>query len=153
MKKQVAVSFDKLIQGESEEFDELLSPEFLDLAPGDDIAAEKPVHVEGSAYLADDYCILDFSVEATLRLTCSLCNETFEEKIFLPHCDEQIAVGDVTGRQLDVTPYIREALLLNVPFYPQCGGKVCLNRKDVERYLRPEGEEEEEATYNPFKDL
>jgi uncharacterized protein len=70
------------------------------------------------------------SLAQPVELTCVRCLEPFpfdiEAKAFSIHVD-------LTGPELiDLTPYLREDILLNLPAHPHCdreGGRVCPARK------------------------
>jgi len=67
-----------------------------------------------------------------LELTCVVCLEPFEFTIHVPSfaMHTELAGPEV----VDVTPWIREDILLNLPAYPHCdrdGGRVCKAQKTL----------------------
>ena len=99
--------------------------------PIPDLAAED-VHCNGPLRYALDLGISEGALWATgslaqpVKLRCVRCLEPFpfdiEAKAFSIHVD-------LTGPELiDLTPYLREDILLNLPPHPHCdrdGGRVC----------------------------
>jgi uncharacterized protein len=78
------------------------------------------------------------SLAQPVELTCVRCLEPFlfdiEAKAFSIHLD-------LTGPELiDLTPYLREDILLNLPAHPHCdreGGRVCPAQKVTEEGTAP----------------
>jgi uncharacterized metal-binding protein YceD (DUF177 family) len=103
-----------------------------------DLAGED-VHCTGPLRYALDLGIAEGALWATgslvqpVELRCVRCLETFpfdiEAKAFSIHLD-------LTGPELiDLTPYLREDILLNLPAHPHCdreGGRVCPAEKQTE---------------------
>ena len=101
--------------------------------------AEEDVRCTGPLRYALDLGMSEGSLWATgslaqpVELTCVRCLEPFpfdiEAKAFSIHVD-------LTGPELiDLTPYLREDILLNLPPHPHCdreGGRVCPEAKRTE---------------------
>lgn len=96
-----------------------------------DLSAEE-ILCAGPLRYALDVGITDGSLWASgslhqpVTLRCVACLEPFEYTIEVP----AFAIHtDTTGPELiDLTPFIREDILLNLPAYPHCdqhGGRVC----------------------------
>jgi uncharacterized metal-binding protein YceD (DUF177 family) len=153
MKKKLNIYVDRLQGGKSDHFEESLPPDSLQLS--DDILTFKdPILVKGLAYLSEDFLIIQFSVDTQVWVACSLCNEELKRSIHLRDVIEEIPIDDIQGAVFDCAAVIRQAILLEIPFFVQCGGEVCKNRKSIEKYLRmtdlPKAEDD---TQQPFKDL
>jgi len=108
-----------------------------------DLAGEE-VRCKGPLRYALDLGISEGALWATgslaqpVELTCVRCLEPFlfdiEAKAFSIHFD-------LTGSELiDLTPYLREDILLNLPAHPHCdreGGRVCPASKLREASAEP----------------
>jgi uncharacterized metal-binding protein YceD (DUF177 family) len=113
-----------------------------------DLAAEG-VRCKGPLRYALDLGISEGALWATgslaqpVELTCVRCLEPFpfdiEAKAFSIHVD-------LTGPELiDLTPYLREDILLNLPAHPHCdreGGRVCPASKLTEASAAPPAADE-----------
>jgi uncharacterized protein len=77
------------------------------------------------------------AIAQTVELSCVACLEKFDHEIKVPafalHTDLH---GPET---IDITPFLREDILLNLPAYPRCdrdGGRVCRGPKIVSETKR-----------------
>ena len=113
-----------------------------------DLAAEN-VRCTGPLRYALDLGISEGSLWATgtlvqpVELQCVRCLEPFpfeiKAKAFSIHLE-------LTGPELvDLTPYLREDILLNLPAHPHCdreGGRVCPASKSTTEGAPPSGEDD-----------
>jgi uncharacterized metal-binding protein YceD (DUF177 family) len=150
IKESLCVHLDQLQGGETQEIEFNVSPEFLDVQENDGFLAKHPVQIEGQAYIAEDYLVLDFNIETAITLACALCNTEFELPVELHHFLHEEALKDIKKKKFNFSDVVREAIILEIPFYPLCGGKECLHRGEIEKYLKKENIEE---THSPFADL
>ena len=144
------IDLNRLRHEESEPFDVMLDPQVLELSANDSIEVTEPVHATGTASIVDDELIIDLSVEGTLKMRCSTCHEPFAFAVDVTDDVSTHSLEEIKSATFDVKDIIREAFLLEIPHFPQCGGKSCLNRDKIQKYLKKEGTED---TYSPFKDL
>ena len=153
--KPFCIHVDHLKTDEVEEISEALSPDFLELLPSDDVKAVKPIAVKGEAYIAGDYLIVSLHIATQLQIPCAVCNEVFSFTVDLPDFVYEEPLEDIKHGVFDFAELVRETVLLEVPFYPQCGGTSCLNRAHVEKFLKKKeaGDEEEGEGYQPFRDI
>ena len=147
MKKQFPIYIDRLREGRVEHISQEISPELLDISD-DEIDCVKPVLVKGEAYLAEDFLLVSVSLVAEVILHCSVCNEPFAFTIELPKIDQEVPLDEIHDAVFDLLPLLREVLLVEIPFYPQCGGQECKNRKDIEKYFS-----KGQKLNNPFESL
>lgn len=88
------------------------------------------------------------SLAQPVELTCVACLERFVHTIEVPDFAlHQELAGPET---IDLTPFVREDLLLNLPSYPHCdrdGGRVCTGPKNQPK--RTEVDKEVEAARKP----
>jgi len=143
------IQVDQLKNGEQKKISERLSPSFLELSPEDEIRNSEPVLVDGLVYLTDEYLILDLNIQANLILVCGYCNESFNFPVKRTHFMHEEAIENIPKGIFDIGDFVRQTILLEVPFYQLCGGKECHNRKRMEKFLSQKKEEQ----FHPFKDL
>jgi uncharacterized metal-binding protein YceD (DUF177 family) len=95
------------------------------------------------------------SLAQPVELTCVRCLEPFPfdigAKAFSIHVD-------LTGPELiDLTPYLREDILLNLPAHPHCdreGGRVCPAAKQTEADASaPEGDDKRQPDWSVLDKL
>ena len=111
-----------------------LDPSFLELQETDEAKACSSIVVEGPACLVDGFICLSVEATGSFRMACALCNEPFEYKVKVP-IRHQEPTDTMKQGKWNFTEVVREAILLELPFFPQCGGKECLHREEIQKYL------------------
>jgi uncharacterized metal-binding protein YceD (DUF177 family) len=156
MKPTLKIFVDRLHGGKSELITEELDPGFMDISEKE-VAFKDPIKVEGEAYLAEDWLIVRLSIIAHATLQCALCNDTFRFPIHLQDMMHEEPLENIREATYDLLPLIRESILLEIPFYPQCGITKCNKRQEVEKYLKKEPKVQEEKKgingHKPFQDM
>lgn len=147
MKHELPVFIDRLRDGRMEKIKEELDPKRLDIID-EDIDCKGPVKVAADCYLAEDFLIISMHIEAELTLHCRVCNEPFTCPIVLEKIDQEIPLDEIDDAVFELLDVVREVLLVEVPYYPQCGGDHCKNRSQVEKYFVQEHKRD-----NPFESL
>lgn len=155
VKQPYLIHVDRLKGDHEEEISEIIDPVFLGLEEGDEVKAKEPLKVTGTAYIAGDYLILSLNIEASLQLACAICNEEFVLPIHLKDFVHEEPLEEISKDIFDFGKLVRETVLLEIPFYPQCGGKNCANRESLKKFLRSDGsgKEAEEEGYQPFQNI
>lgn len=144
------IYIDRLRDGDTEEFDQKVPPDFLDVCE-EDLHFDDPVSFRGEAYFADGDLILHFFIATTATLPCSICNEPVKvpiEEFEFYHAEpvSEIKTGIFNFKEL-----LREAVILEVPGFIECNNGNCPNRQNVSKYLKEEGGGDQ--VYHPFADL
>lgn len=157
MKPKFPIYIDRLKNGAVEAISEEIDPMILGLNDNE-ITCKDPIVVSGKAYLVEDFLIIHLKIKAKIYLKCALCSEVFPQELELDDVHEEESLDQLPQGIFDFSETIRQAIFLEVPFYPQCGGKECLNRKDYEKYLKKESKEGDKALdsderYSPFQSL
>lgn len=142
MKKVLQIPIDCLRGEEPYTLTESLPSTFIEQEE-DEIRFQKPIEVEISAYISGEFLILDCSISTEILIPCSFCNEYYPLQLSLTHYQEEEPLENIKGHLFDASEVIREAILLEIPLYPLCGGVVCNNRATIEPYLTKSTEEEE----------
>ncbi len=128
--------------------DERVDPSFLQLSDHDELTAVSEVLVCGKAYRADSWMFINAKISVSFKLPCAVCNEPFEYTVDLSQWVHEEAVRELSGGSWDIEKPLREAILLEVPFFAQCGEGGCSNFDSVRKFIRSE-----EEMQTPFKDL
>ena len=123
-----------------------MPPELLDVDEKD-LQLENPAKVKGKAYLANDHLVLNLDVRTIAIVPCTICNDPVEVAITLDDFYYTEKLSDIKGATFDATGPIREAILLEVPQFVECGGKSCPRRAELAKYLT-----QKEAQF-PFAEL
>ena len=155
MKQKVAIFIERLREGKVQTIDETLDPAFLDIDEKD-IGFKSPIVLSGEAYLAEDWLIVRLKIETQATLVCAVCNDSFPFHLHIDDLTHQEPLENIRDSTYDLLPLIRETILLEVPFYPQCGFSECKNRKEIEKYIKKEPVKEPDKKINghkPFQEL
>jgi uncharacterized metal-binding protein YceD (DUF177 family) len=102
------------------------SPEDLELDTKDEaIQAKRPLHYELQVEELEDSLLVQGRLELVLDCECVRCLKNFPYKLTLdPYTLHLPLQGDeaapVAGDFVDLTPYIREDILLELPRHPHC---------------------------------
>lgn len=98
-----------------------------------------PLHYELEAGVSEGALWLQGTIAQRVEISCVSCLERFEHEIKVPafalHTELR---GPET---IDITPFLREDILLNLPPYPHCdrdGGRVCKGPKIEAKAASPE---------------
>lgn len=144
---------DQLKKGGVEKIHEEFTPDFLDIHEND-LSFKDPVIVEGEAYLAESELILKLKIATSAWIPCSVCNEPVKVDFHLDNLYIATPLSEIKSGIFTLVEPLREAILLEVPAYAECGG-ACPERKNVEKYLKtyPLSKEAESMHYRPFEGL
>jgi uncharacterized metal-binding protein YceD (DUF177 family) len=118
-----------------EEIEEILSPEFLDV-DGEEIQFHSPVHLMGTAHVADGMLVLCLSVETKLTMLCAICNQPVDVKISIPSFYHTEPIAEIKGGVFDYRETLREAILLEIPYTTECNSGHCPERESMAKYFR-----------------
>lgn len=156
MKQTLKIYVERLRGGSTEQISEVLDPAFMDIAEKELVFSQK-IEVEGDAYLAEDWLIVTLSITAFADLHCAFCNDSFCLPISIKSLIHEEALDTIRDASFDLLPLIRESILLEIPFYPQCGITKCNRRQEIEGYLKDDTkipQKPHDANgHQPFQDL
>lgn len=100
--------------------------DILDLPPGEEIQTLGPVHYALDIGLSEGGLFATGSLGADVELHCVRCLEPFAYPVRLN--DVALQMELTTGETVDLTPHLREDILLALPAYPHCdwsGERTC----------------------------
>lgn len=104
-------------QGSTLHVEEDLDPAFLELVP-EDAKPKGPVHCSLDVGTSDGGLFATGSLAVPVEMTCVACLRTFETTLAVPDFGTQIELQG--GESVDLTPQIREDILLVLPSHPRC---------------------------------
>jgi uncharacterized metal-binding protein YceD (DUF177 family) len=154
--EQLKVYIDRLKGGDKEKVSLTLSSLILDVKE-EELTFPEDVQVTGEIYLADDHLIGHLNAQTTALMPCAICNNI--TKVLIHIKDEYITVplAEVRSAIYDLTPDVREILLLQVPQFVECHDGNCPERETLKNYLsKPASEKpktEAQPVHFPFADL
>jgi uncharacterized metal-binding protein YceD (DUF177 family) len=138
------IFIDRLTEGREELIDWSLPSTFLDIHE-ESLSFAPEVSVQGKAYLADNFLIIQVNIEATALLPCVICNKIVEKTIALEGFYHAEPI--TKERIFDFTEKLRDAILLEVPQFYECNNGNCSERQELEKFMK------RESTRLPFADL
>ena len=102
----------------------------LDGLAGQDLRCVGPLRYNLDLGVSDGALWANGTIAQTVELRCVACLEEFEHEISVPAFALHTELhGPET---VDITPFMREDILLNLPPYPHCdrdGGRICKGAK------------------------
>ncbi|MCB1119453.1 MAG: hypothetical protein KDK65_05785 [Chlamydiia bacterium] len=148
------VYVDRLLHGEVEHIEETVPPDFMEMDADDEAQFATPVHFVGEAYLAEGTLLLHLEVTTEVSLPCAICNQAVALPLYVPKFYHTVPLADIKGAIFYIDAVLREAILLELPHFPECGGGKCPERESLKPFLSPsKGIATKEEKYYPFKDL
>ncbi len=146
------IYIDRLKDQQTEVLNFLLPPSFLQIEEKE-LRFNRPVKVDGKAYLAHDELIVDLDIVACAEMPCAICNEPTEVPIELDHVLLVEPWSDSGERVYDLRPAVREAILLELPLRAECAGG-CPKRAELEKFLKKESSDgPDKGEFHPFGQL
>lgn len=140
-----------LRDGQHRAISEKYPADFLDVHE-EALTFEKPVLVNGEAYLAGDSLVLHLKIVATGSIPCSICNKPVEVITAIDNFYHAEPLEEIKGSSFDFRDVIREAILVDTPPFAECNDGNCSARKDISKYLKKPEQTADEG-YHPFADL
>ena len=95
---------------------------------------ERPISLQGEAYLTGKHLILALQIQTESTLLCRICGKWFLYPIVLKNFYHAEPLETISNGVYDYSKQVREELLLEAPFYAECQNN-CPGRKDLEPYL------------------
>ena len=153
MKKLIPIYVERLRDGRVLQIDEKIDPKILDITDSD-VCFSEPITITGKVYIVEDFLLVQLTICANMQLTCSVCNDLFCYPITISGTTIEMALDEITDAVFDLFPVVRESVLLEIPFYPQCVGASCKNRHTLDCYFTHESFSKEKNThFKPFENL
>lgn len=142
------IYIDRLKEGVEKTFDEMFSPEFMDIHEAE-LAFNKPIHVMGRVYLTNESVVLHLMIEAVATMPCAICNENVDINIVIKDFSHIEPFTEIRGRIFNFQDILRETILIEVPLIAECMNGSCPEREFMAKYLTKNKAEEK----TPFSEL
>ena len=110
-------------------------PSFLDIHE-EDLQFVDPVHVKVKIEKKDSLLIFHLSLNTYATIPCSICNQPTKTPLTLKDYVHTEEMASYTHAHFDYTEILREALLVDVPFFIECHDGNCPERKHIASYLK-----------------
>lgn len=145
---------EQLRDGREEKLHEKLDPEFLGIDEPD-LTFDKPIELDGVAYLAEHELILHWDIKTEALLPCSMCNESVKVPIHIQNFYYSEPLAEIQSGIFNFKDLLRETILIDVPLFAECNGGKCPKRQEYNKYLKESSNQtqDEEEGYQPFADL
>lgn len=151
--KELHVYIDRLKSGQIEKISETISSNFLEIDE-EDLVFDKTLKIEAKAYLANDHLIIEFSVDATAFIPCSICNMMTKNVLNLENLCFSIELSKTKSAIFDFTDELRSTILNAVPSFTECNQGNCPSRSILKKYLTKssvkDGNNTKKDVYFPF---
>ena len=150
--KELHIYIDRLKTGQTEKISETLSSDFLEIDERD-LAFDKALKIEAEAYLANDYLIIQFALNVTAFMPCSICNAMTKIALNIDNTCFSIALSEIKSAVFDFTDELRVTILNLVPSFTECNQNNCPERPVLKKYLKSSKKDENGAkkdVYFPF---
>lgn len=143
-----SVPIDYLRNGKTHKVAGTFPPTFLDVKEKD-LLFSSPVDVRLECYLSEDQVIVHVKAATEAQMACKICNQMSSFSLSAPDFCHTFPLEDVSGNEIDLSPLVREALLLELPQAIECGGR-CKERESLAPFLSSQAKCEE---HFPFANL
>ncbi len=147
---ELKIFIDRLKDAQEQKIAESIDSKFLDISELD-LVFEKPFAITGKAYLAGSHLIISLKVSGTYAMPCSVCNEMAEKSVSIQDFLHTVEIDRIKGAVYNCLPAVREAILLQIPQFIECGAEKCPERNHIGKFLKES--EVQEETYFPFASL
>jgi uncharacterized metal-binding protein YceD (DUF177 family) len=134
------------VETEAIELQGELSPEELGLIGLDElVTAPLPLQYDLEAQILEDALLVRGSIEIPLRCECSRCLKPYTHTLEYPDwaCHLPLKGEDsvpIDNDLVDLTPYLREDILLDIPQHPLCEPDCCgLSKTSPSIVKKPSG--------------
>jgi uncharacterized metal-binding protein YceD (DUF177 family) len=138
---------DRLREGQSEKIDLAIAPDLL-LSAEKELTFSGNVLIKGEAYLAEQHLIFHLKIKALASMPCLVCNETVAVPLEIEEFYHAEPLQDIRSAIFDCSPFLREAIFLQLPSFVECHQGRCPERETLNKYLKPPSQ-----ASLPFKDL
>lgn len=148
------IYIEQLREGHEEKIHEKLDPVFLDIHEAD-LVFDRPVDLEGVAYLAEQELVFHWNIRTEVLVPCSMCNEPVRILIHIQNFYSSVCIREIKSGIYNFKDLLRETILLEVPPFAECCGGKCPKRQEYKKYLKESSSpsSDDEAGYHPFADL
>lgn len=142
---------DRLKGGQIQKIEGPFDPAFLEIEEKE-LRFEAPIFTKGEAYVSKEHLILHLEASTFATMPCAICNEMISLKLESKNFYHAEPLKEIANAIFNFAPFLRTALLLELPKYVECNGGKCPVRSTLAPFLQPKPNPEKK-TYFPFADL
>lgn len=147
------IYIEQLREGHEEKINEKLDPSFLEINEPD-LIFDKPVKLEGVAYLAEHELVFHWDIRTEVMISCSICNEPVLVPIHIQNFYYSEPTKEIKTGIYNFKDLLRETILLEVPAFAECNDGKCPKRQEFQKYLKESSDQpSDDEGYQPFADL
>lgn len=147
------IYIEQLREGHEEKINEKLDPSFLEINEPD-LIFDKPVKLEGVAYLAEHELVFHWDIRTEVIISCSICNEPVLVPIHIQNFYYSEPTKEIKTGIYNFKDLLRETILLEVPAFAECNDGKCPKRQEFQKYLKESSDQpSDDEGYQPFADL
>lgn len=129
---------------------EILAPDFLEIQEAD-LVFDHPIYVDGDVSIVGEVLMVQLSVHTEAQMPCTICNQRTYIHLEARNIYHAIELNTIKTSIFNLTPLVREEILLLVPQFIECNGQECPERKILMNYMK--GKSTPPNKYLPFADL
>ncbi|MBI5273318.1 MAG: hypothetical protein HY861_04980 [Chlamydiia bacterium] len=146
------ICVDRLLEGQVQKIEGSFDPSFLEVDE-EELKFRAPVFVRGEVYAADQHLVVHLNASTYATMPCAICNELGDWEIKIDNFYHTEPLSEIKGAVFDLGPQIREALLLELPSYVECGQGKCPHRALIAPYLQKTEKPKDNEMHFPFSGL
>lgn len=135
MKDQFTIYIDRLNRGWVEKIALEVPPETFDLDT-EHANFQTAIQLNGQAYLANDFLIIQISIATSVQTICTVCNDPLSAPIDLRNIYITKDLNEYRGATYHFQQDVVEEILLARPAYIECNGGQCPQRDEIKKYLK-----------------
>ena len=120
---------DQLREGHEEKIHEKLPPDFMEIQE-EGLVFDKPVELDGVAYLADRELVLHWEIKTEAVLLCSICNGPVRVPLHIMNFYYSESLAEIKTGVYNFKDLLRETILLEFPHLLNAK-EVVLNEKNL----------------------
>jgi uncharacterized metal-binding protein YceD (DUF177 family) len=148
MNPQSLIWIDRLKNGKVQLINESFDPAFLDIQE-EELRPHSSILATGEAYLTENELIVKLQASTDVMMPCAVCNQMIPKTLAIKDFYHAQPITEIPSAVFDFQPFLREALLLELPHYAECNQGKCPERGNLTPYLKVE----QEKNNFPFSNL
>lgn len=125
---------DRFRSNEYKDFSLISSPEILENAEKEAFY-EDPIHIEGTATIANDHFIVDITIKTNIKVFCKICNEMLVIPFNYAQKHGAFSLEKIKSGIFCLEAYVRDLVFLHTPRYKECNDN-CPEREVIKNYLK-----------------
>ncbi len=109
------------------------------------------VQISGNAYISENFLVVSLFAKTQYQKPCIICNEFATLDLVVEDFFLTVPLSEIKDKVYNFSEELRISLLLKIPHFIECNEGSCLQRKNLEKYLKKSKENPND--YFPFETL